>query len=30
MGEVNRHQNFDTTQNEKAPNYTRTFIDQNV
>ena len=29
MGEVNRHQNFDTTQNEKAPNYT-TFIDQNI
>ena len=30
MGEVNRHQKFDTTKNGNAPNYTRTFIDQNI
>ena len=30
MEEVNRHQKFDATKNEKAPNYTRTFMDQNI
>ena len=30
MGEVNRHQKFETTKNEKAQKYTRTFIDQNI
>ena len=30
MGEVNRHQKFETTKNEKPPNYTRNFIDQNI
>ena len=29
-GEVNRHQKFETTKNEKAQRYTRTFIDQNI
>ena len=30
MGEVNRNQKFETTKNEKAQRYTRTFIDQNI
>ena len=30
MGEVNRHQKFETTKNEKALKYTRTFIDQYI
>ena len=30
MREVNRHQKFETTENEKAQKYTRTFIDQNI
>ena len=30
MREVNRHQKFETTKNEKAQKYTRTFIDQNI
>ena len=30
MGEVNKHQKFETTKNEKVQKYTRTFIDQNI
>ena len=30
MGEVKRNQKFETTKNEKAQKYTRTFIDQNT
>ena len=30
MGEVNRHQKFETTKIEKARTYTRTFIDENI
>ena len=30
MGEVNRHQKFETIKNEKAPKYKITFMDQNI
>ena len=30
MREVNRYQKFETSKNEKAQKYTRTFIDQNI
>ena len=30
MGEVNKHQKFETTKNEKVQKYTGTFIDQNI
>ena len=30
MGEVKRNQKFETTKNEKAQKYTRTFNDQNT